>query len=483
MALDVHSRRKGISTIVGSFFFLVLMFAVFGAILVAFQYQTDLVSTNRAMSNAQAAKIQEQFTLRPIVSGGTCTCTFSVWIDNTGNNSIEIVDIWVINKDTGAIVTGAAPYSVPYLNSIIPPGASVQFFGSSPLSLSSSGNYAVKAVSALGNMRQIKFTAPLGFQDAGEQNIEDKLIAKPSVYAAFPNPIAKAYWGYFAIIIANPTQNAMTVDRASIQLLSGTNPTTIDGTSGTTAIVPTTGWSPTGGEDAVFWQGPPSSSSVTIPAYDVTSFVVYQKIKGPASGDVPIVTVNTNAWTSFGQFGSAKLDTIALYNSGNPGLANIFFTSSVISGAVPASEHKYYIQDVVGDGNSVNYFVTVENTGGSSINNDATLVINLPKGFEYQSPPLPGSEMGLAPNPAPTLVPFDDGSTQLRVNVGTSSIPNTPATSNSKTFAFTVKSPTLTATKLYVWHMYITGTTASPVTLVGSVAEPVVQVCAPPGPC
>lgn len=451
--LKVRNKRA-ISSIVGAFFFLVLMVAVFGAILVAFQYQSNLVSTNRTIADKQVNKIQEQFALRPIVTGSG-PCNLSTYVDNTGTNPVEILDIWAINTDDGLQVS-LSSFTSP--NSFVPPGSTTTFL-TTPISLTTTGNYVIKGVSALGNTRETVFSCPVSGGGVN-YNVIDKLVARPSVYIAFPNPHYNNADGYYAIIIANPTKNPMVVYRASLQLLAATNPNLV---SSVTGITPSAGWcgdnnAPTSAcsPDAFFWR---NTGGVTIPIYSVKEFSAKVKATN-AVKDNGINTVDVNAWTSFGQFGGGNINTLATNKTG-VATPNLYLTSGIT--------HPDRTYSRLNWGGTQNYFVAIENTGGSKIDSGGTLLVNLPKGFSYVGPCCSSDFTQVS------RVPFDDDSNQLRVkltsdiNVGT-----------TKVFAFTATAPTVTADTLYILYTFLNGTSNGG--LVGSVAEPVIQVC-PLGVC
>lgn len=446
-------NRRAISSIIGAFFFLVLMVAVFGAILVAFQYQSNLVGTNRAIADKQVNKIQEQFALRPIVTGSG-PCNLSTYVDNTGTNSIEILDIWAINTGDGSQVT-LRSFTSP--NSFVPPGSTTTFL-TTPISLTKTGNYEIKAVSALGNTRETQFSCPVSAGGVN-YNVIDKLVARPSVYVAFPNPHQEGKEGYYAIIVANPTKNPMVVYRVSLQIIAASNP---DFVGTVTGITPTTMWCAGNNvpgacsSDAFFWR---NTGGVTIPKYSVSEFSA-KLITSSSVKNTAISTVDVNAWTSFGQFGGANINTLAM-NKTSIATPSLYLTSSITY-----PDRTYSRLNWEG---TKNYFVAIENKGASKIDKGGTLIVNLPAGFTY------GGTCCSSHLTVVTTVPFDDDSTQLRAKLTSDINPN-----DVKVFAFTATAPTVTADSLYVLYTFLNGTSNGG--LVGPVAEPVIQVC-PLGSC
>ena len=486
MSNKMLSTRKGISSIVGSFFFLILMFAAFGAILVAFQYQSDIVAANREISNAQSSKILEQFSLRPIISGsGPCTLN-PLYIDNTGTNSIEIVDLWITTSGSQNIISGPIAISSPV--SFVPPGTSGQFL-TSGISGIGVGTHVVKAITALGNIRSTTFTCPKTVSTDDEDTIKDKLIAKPNVYAAFPNPITGGQEGYIGLVVANPTGFNMYVNRTSIQAISPLNPNFYPTTAPQAdSSLPTTP-SDSDFSDQIGWYNDKytltwGDAAKTIPPYSAYEFKIRIKAAS-ATNDATIITMNTNSLSSYGQFGSTKIDTTASYQK-TYAFPNVYLSPDSTSGGVT-----YYISGKA-PGISTQYNFTLKNTGGSStmgkIKKDAIVVVNIPKYFGTELlPPTPvtsGSKCNAiivnannVADPTAVLI-MPDKSFQIRYKT-------TVALAKDEfiTCAFTATNPTPTSPKLYALYVYAIGlvdenVSSNPTSVpMGPVAETVVQVC------
>ena len=97
-------KRRGLASIVGALFFIVLMIAAFTALLAAFSYQNDLIDTQRTVADLEVAKSRESF----VVTTDSETCTapptspndecLVVTVNNRGTNAVEIAKLWVIEK-------------------------------------------------------------------------------------------------------------------------------------------------------------------------------------------------------------------------------------------------------------------------------------------------------------------------------------------------------------------------------------------------
>ena len=68
--------RKAISSVIGTFFFIVIMVAAFSAILTAMSFQTQLVEQQANISDINVRKIQENFIITPYCIGSAPNETF-----------------------------------------------------------------------------------------------------------------------------------------------------------------------------------------------------------------------------------------------------------------------------------------------------------------------------------------------------------------------------------------------------------------------
>ena len=98
--------RRGLSSVVGTLFFLVLMVGAFTALLAAFSYQNSLIDTQKSVADLQIAKSSENFVAHSDFSGSCtdvpptlATSCLDVTIDNKGTGTVEILKIWVIESD------------------------------------------------------------------------------------------------------------------------------------------------------------------------------------------------------------------------------------------------------------------------------------------------------------------------------------------------------------------------------------------------
>ena len=88
-------NRRGISTVVGALFFTVLMVAGFSVMSLALDAQTDIVTTQRVISDIELKKQQERFG----ISVSTDASNYlDISVTNLGQYPIGISSFWLINK-------------------------------------------------------------------------------------------------------------------------------------------------------------------------------------------------------------------------------------------------------------------------------------------------------------------------------------------------------------------------------------------------
>lgn len=462
----ISKSGRGISTVIGTMFFLVLAFAIFAAILTAFQYQADLVSTQREASQVDLNRMLERLSITPTISGST----LQVWVKNDGSIPIQVAEVWV-SEEFGSF--GTAHYATKSVDSFVPIGATTNVLLSyTPVvSVSSTSTYTIKVVTALGTIATAKLS-PSSSSTNPEDILVDKLVARPSVYAAFPNPFSKVgvdtKLAYFAIIVANPTNLPITLYQVSMQLVNPNNPSIVDSTANCGKAVPL--WPKTSGgsiigtwtcdKEYVAWRN--GTTPITVAPYSAMNFTI--KVLAHSSIAVsPINTVGTNTFSSYGQFGNTKVDALGTETT-ETGIPNIYQSSSSAG-----TDTKYVVLGAK-SGISKTYNFTIENSGDRSIFTNSYLVINVPKQFgTITYPPSCSPDLVLESDTA-----LYDGSHQLKIRLA-----NPLNAQERDTFCFTTTSPVVSANTMYLFHSYMTGQTdnsASKKIILGPVSENLIQV-------
>jgi len=140
------NQKKGISSIVGGIFFLVLMTSGFTVYYVALDSQAQMLDTQQVIADYEVAKIREKFTISASTDPNDI---LEISVTNQGNNLVEIADVWIINKT--AANQPAIKSEIKYNDAFIPAGYSGDILENTPLYMSP-GEYDIKVVSTLGTI-------------------------------------------------------------------------------------------------------------------------------------------------------------------------------------------------------------------------------------------------------------------------------------------------------------------------------------------
>ena len=173
MKLDlIDSHKKGISSIVGGIFFLVLMTAGFTVYYVALDSQSQMLDTQQIIADNEISKIQEKFVIAASSDAGN---VLSVQVVNTGNNPVEIADIWVINK-TDANQPAQRYDDLDFRDVSIPVGHSGNILENynPPITLIPD-IYDIKVVSSLGTIQRVEYDV-----NGGSNILSAQMVAIPN---------------------------------------------------------------------------------------------------------------------------------------------------------------------------------------------------------------------------------------------------------------------------------------------------------------
>lgn len=141
--------RKGIASVIGGLFFLVLMTSGFTVYYVALESQAEMIDTQQLIASTEIKKIQEKFAISAAADPSNNNL-LQIQVKNQGNHPIEIADVWIINKtDTNQPAT---KYELDYNDAFIPAGYGGQILENTPLYLNPDF-YDIKVVSILGTIR------------------------------------------------------------------------------------------------------------------------------------------------------------------------------------------------------------------------------------------------------------------------------------------------------------------------------------------
>jgi len=153
--------RKGIASVVGGLFFLVLMTSGFTAYYVALDSQSEMIDTQQLIASTEIKKIQEKFSISAAADPSNNN-QLQILVKNQGYHPIEIADVWIINKtDTNQPVT---KYELDYNDAFIPAGFGGQILENTPLYLNPD-LYDIKVVSILGTIRTAELDVVSGINN------------------------------------------------------------------------------------------------------------------------------------------------------------------------------------------------------------------------------------------------------------------------------------------------------------------------------
>ena len=144
------NRRRGISTIIGGIIFLVLLTAGFSSFFVAMDVQSDTINAQRTISNSIIEKTQEQFSIA-VGTDDSNSYQLGIQVKNEGPNSIQISNIWIINKSDVNYPVKNIP--INYNDAFITPGTNSSILETQLLYMIPN-EYDIKVVSALGTIKK-----------------------------------------------------------------------------------------------------------------------------------------------------------------------------------------------------------------------------------------------------------------------------------------------------------------------------------------
>lgn len=199
----VKKSRRGISTIVGALIFTVLMLGAFSALSLALDFQTDLVNVQQSVADKGIKKTQEEFSISAMTDQNNI---LNLYVDNKGQNSLEISSVWILNKSDPSKT--ATMYEVDFDESHVPAGYSRKILENNPLSMNS-GEYELKVVSSLGNIK--KTTIQNNGKGSGNLLKADIFMVPPEVLSGQNGTMAMLVTNLSGMKIDNVTASTPTI--------------------------------------------------------------------------------------------------------------------------------------------------------------------------------------------------------------------------------------------------------------------------------
>ena len=142
--------RNGISTIVGTFFFVVIMVGAFSAFILMMQTNSNFLNTQLDTTQNEIQKIQGQFTIAAAYDSGIGN-RLCVSVKNSGSTPLEIADLLIVNKTNNAV----RQFDVDFRDAFVPVSSLRDILDNQPITLtadSATGGtvYDIKVVSTSG---------------------------------------------------------------------------------------------------------------------------------------------------------------------------------------------------------------------------------------------------------------------------------------------------------------------------------------------
>jgi len=144
----IQSEKRGISSIVGGVFFLVLMVTGFTVYFLALDTQARMIDTQQTIADIGIKKIQEKFSVAAAFDPSDFN-RLSLQVGNEGNNALEIADFWIVDKTDPA--QPATQYEIDYVDAHIPVGFDGNILENTPLFMGAAV-YDITVVSTLGTI-------------------------------------------------------------------------------------------------------------------------------------------------------------------------------------------------------------------------------------------------------------------------------------------------------------------------------------------
>jgi len=468
-------NKKGIASIVGGIFFLVLMTSGFTVYYVALDSQSQMLNTQQIIADVEVNKIREKFTISVSTDSNN---RLGIQVTNEGNNVVEIVDVWIINKT--AITQPAIKTEVKYNDAFIPAGFSGDILANTPLYLAPD-EHDIKVVSILGTIVTEKKFVPGSPGEGGNVLVTPDLFGKPGIFMIIPSPFGESRFseeGLWGVNVVNPTSSVMNVTMVVITLhlpaVDDAHKMFNDGDD-VTDISPgdppaTTKWEITM-DNQLTWEN--INNPISIPSRSVYPFLVKVPTNDleDTNESLKAMPVVASVVTSLGQFGKAGY--ISSMRELPEVIANVFLGNGLgttsndninsIRMGIPAKSMETFNVWLADFESGPNRIL------GQSSNAMSSLIINVPPGWDVPNPPTSDADWEIS------YISLADGSSQIIGKLKNDIV------SEGKKITFTAQAPDVASTKMYVMYVVASGETNNSFT-VGPLAEFVLQVCPTP-PC
>ena len=174
------SERSSVATIVGTFFFLVVMIGGFAALIVAFELNSDLLESQFKISEQETQKVQEDFTIAAAYTSSETALDrrLCVTIKNIGAVPLEIPDLFIANAtDPDASVDLV---EISYKDSFVPMGSQKDILESQSITVEDAiHTLDIKAVTTSGIAKTTELEVFTEDSDANDPRLNMTLWMTP----------------------------------------------------------------------------------------------------------------------------------------------------------------------------------------------------------------------------------------------------------------------------------------------------------------
>jgi len=175
IVFNFYKKRKAISTVIGAFFFIVIMAGAFTAFILMMETNSKFLNIQLGASQNELQKIQEKFVISACTDSDNGN-RLKVFVENTGTVPVEIADLFVINKTMST--KAVKQFDINFNDAFVPGGQKKNILQTQTLTMVSTPNtYDLKVVSSLGNSEIISL--PVADPDEPDNRLAIQLISIP----------------------------------------------------------------------------------------------------------------------------------------------------------------------------------------------------------------------------------------------------------------------------------------------------------------
>src|SRR3989344_1960007 len=137
--------RNAVSTIIGTFFFVIIMAGAFTAFIIMMQTNSNFLNIQLGATQNEIQKIQGQFTVTSAYDSGIGN-RLCISVKNSGSTPLEIADLFIENKTNNVV----RQFDIDFRDAFVPASSIRQILTNQPIALTSGITYDIKVVSTSG---------------------------------------------------------------------------------------------------------------------------------------------------------------------------------------------------------------------------------------------------------------------------------------------------------------------------------------------